>query len=577
MFCLPPSEVKEFLDRIKSGDLNPDKLAEMSSIERRAYFEEFMSKPSAEQTNAQFESKLLLKNQQQGIINWAKKVSGLSPEAQRDIIARVNKMDEVLNPKTADMFLKDLAAHKLGTTVTMEEAARLSDLAKQSAEAKTARDANPNNENILKYGQSKQAFGDYLDSVKPSPNRGIKNTLIDIANIPKSALTSILHFSAMGVQGWGMASTPEFWKAAAEQFKYFASENNYKNAEAMISGHPDYDIAKSAGLSLTKIDGKLNDREEAIQSSLLQKGSAWLSEKTKTPDIVRASSRAFTGFMNYLRFSRFEDLLNAARLKGEDVSKGSDATKDIAQIVNSFTGRGSKIFGMDVTRNQSMLNTLFFSPRKMAGSFDMFNPMTYLDPEMSPTARAAAIRQLTGSLLVTGALLGVGKLIGGQIETNPIGTNFGKIKIGNTTIDLTGGNASYVRLLSQIIANKEKSSTGKVTQLGSPIYTTSKTTGKQQKTPFTAPTRLDQFIEYGRDHLAPVVSTLVDWAAGSNVVGQPFSWKQEAYQSLTPLVSQAFYDMYKNDRATFDKVWPLIPSVFGYSTSSAAPAAPKKK
>ncbi|HEY1757961.1 MAG TPA: hypothetical protein VGG72_21505 [Bryobacteraceae bacterium] len=483
-------------------------------------------------------------------------------------------MDEVLNPKTQDMFLKDLAAHKLNATVTMEEAAKISDLAKQSANAKAARDENPSNDNILQYGKSKQSFGDYLDSLKPNPNGGIKKTLIDIANIPKSALTSILHFSAMGAQGWGMASTPEFWKGTAEQFKYFASEDSYKNAEAMISGHPDYDIAKSAGLSLTKIDGTLNDREEAIQSSLLQRGSAWLSSKLKTPDLVRASSRAFTGFMNYVRFNRFEDLLNAARTKGEDVSKGSDATKDIARVVNTFTGRGSKIFGLDVEHNQSLLNTLFFSPRKMAGSFDMFNPITYLDRDMSPTARSAAIRQLTGSLFVTGTLLGLGKLIGGQVETNPTGTNFGKIKVGNSTIDLTGGNASYVRLIAQVISNKEKSSTGKTTQLGSAIMTTTKT-GKTEKTPFTAPTRLDQFIEYGRDHLAPVVSTLVDWAAGSNVVGQPFSWKQEAYQEFTPLVGQAFYDMYTNDRQTFDKVWPLIPSIFGYSTSSEAPA--KKK
>lgn len=189
----------------------------------------------------------------------------------------------------------------------------------------------------------------------------------------------------------------------------------------------------------------------------------------------------------------------------------------------------------------------------MAGAFDMFNPMTYLDPKMSPTARAAAIRQLTGSLFVTGTLLGLAKLAGGQVETNPTGTNFGKIKLGNSTIDLTGGNASYVRLLAQVITGKQKSSTGKVTALGAPIMTTTKT-GKTAKTPFTAPTRLDQFIEYGRDHLSPVVSTLVDWAAGSNVVGQPFSWKQEAYQEFTPLVGQAFYDMYKNDRQTFDKV-----------------------
>jgi hypothetical protein len=73
----------------------------------------------------------------------------------------------------------------------------------------------------------------------------------------------------------------------------------------MISGHPDFDLAKSGGRGITSIDGKLNDREEAIQSSLLQKGSKIVSEKTGLPDLIHSSSRSFTGFLNYTRFYRF--------------------------------------------------------------------------------------------------------------------------------------------------------------------------------------------------------------------------------------------------------------------------------
>lgn len=572
MFCLPKSEVDEFLNRIKSGDLNPDKLASMTSDERRAYFEQFMSKPSAEQTNAQFESKLLLKNQQQGIINWAKKVSGITPEAQRDIISRVNKMTEVLNPRTQDMFLKDLAAHKLNATVTMEEAAHISDLAKQSADAKATRDANVTNESILNYGKSKQAFGDYLDSLKPSPNRGWKNTATDILNIPKSALTSVLHFSAMGVQGWGMVSTGRFWEAAGDQFKYFAKEDNYKNAQAMITGHPDFDIAKAAGLGITSIDGKLNDREEAIQSSLLQKGSKLLSDKTGLPDLIRASSRAFTGFLNYTRFYRFEDLLNAARLNGEDVSKGSQVTQDLAKVVNDFTGRGSLPLGLD--KATAALNTTFFSPRKMMATFDMFNPKTYLDPTTSPTARMAALRQLTGSLLVTASVLGLARLSGAGVDANPVSTNFGKVKIGNTTFDMTGGNAAYARLVAQLISGKEKSSTGKTTALGSPIMSTSKT-GKTVKTPYNAPTRSDQALSYLRNHLSPVAGAIADWMSGTNAVGQPVTVKSEAYNALTPLILQDYINLFKNDPKNTAAILPSLSAIFGVSMTSEAPPPAK--
>jgi len=572
MFCLPKTESDAFLAKIKDGSLNPEKLSEMTSDERREFFEEFMSKESAKQTNAQFESKLLLKNQQQGIINWAKKVSGISPEAQRDIIARVNKMDEVLNPKTQDMFLKDLAAHKLNATVTMEEAAHISELAKQSADTNAARDANTNNETILNYGKSKQAFGDYLDSLKPDPQGGIKNAIVNVLNIPKSALTSVLHFSAMGVQGWGMISTGRFWEAAGDQFKYFANEDNYKNAQAMISGHPDFEIAKTAGLGITSIDGKLNDREEAIQSSLIQKGSKLLSEKTGLPDVIRASSRAFTGFLNYTRFYRFEDLLNAARLNGEDVSKGSQVTKDLAKVVNDFTGRGSLPLGLD--KATAALNTTFFSPRKMMATFDMFNPTTYLDPKTSPTARIAALRQLTGSLLVTGSVLGLARLAGAGVDVNPVSTNFGKVKLGNTTFDMTGGNAAYARLVARLISGKEKSSTGKVTKLGAPIVSTSKT-GKPVTTPYNAPTRADEALSYLRDHLSPIASTVADWMAGTNAVGQPVTVKSELYNNLTPLVLQDYINMFKNDPKNTAAILPSLSAIFGVSMESDAPAPPK--
>src|SRR5262249_41998555 len=156
----------------------------------------------------------------------------------------------------------------------------------------------------------------------------------------------------------------------------------------------------------------------------------------------RASSRAFTGFLNYVRFNRFEDILNAARLNGEDVSPGSKTVTDIARVVNNFTGRG------DLGRLNTMtpeLNSTFFSPRKMVATAEMFNPYEYLT--LSDTARTAAIRQLAGSLVITGSVLGLARLSGASVDWTPYSTNFGKVKIGNTTVDMTGGNAAWVRLL----------------------------------------------------------------------------------------------------------------------------------
>ena len=361
-----------------------------------------------------------------------------------------------------------------------------------------------------------------------------------------------------------MMSTDRFWQGAGEQFKYFAKEENYKNAQAMITGHPDFDIAKSAGLGITSIDAKLNDREEAIQSSLLQRGSKYISGKTGLPDLIRSSSRAFTGFLNYVRFYRFEDLLNAARLNGEDVSKGSQVTKDIAAAVNNFTGRGKLPAGLD--NATAALNSLFFSPRKMMATFEMFNPKEYLDPTISPTARQAALRQLTGSLVITGTVLGLARMSGASVDLNPTSTNFGKVKIGNTTLDMTGGNSAYARLVARIITGKSVSSTGKQETLGATI----------KGTPYKAPTRADEAISYLRNHLSPIAGTIADWMYGSNAVGQPITAKSELYGDLTPIVLQDYIDLFKNNPHPMMALLPSLSAIFGVAMQTEAPIPAKR-
>jgi hypothetical protein len=56
---------------------------------------------------------------------------------------------------------------------------------------------------------------------------------------------------------------------------------------------------------------------------------------------------------------------------------------------------------------------------------------------------------------------------GADVETDPRSSNFGKIKIGNTTLDIWGGYVQWVRMFAQVISGERKSaSTGKITELG---------------------------------------------------------------------------------------------------------------
>ena len=52
MFCLSGQAVEEFKTRLRSGEITPEKLAEMDSAQRHGYFASFLGEINAKQVNA---------------------------------------------------------------------------------------------------------------------------------------------------------------------------------------------------------------------------------------------------------------------------------------------------------------------------------------------------------------------------------------------------------------------------------------------------------------------------------------------------------------------------------------------
>ena len=123
-WCLPPELTSKFLGALKDGTITPEKMIDMTSAERHALFSDIVGEENAGPVNAALESKLLLKNQQAGLVTWAKKMAGLTEPAQRDIVSRIMRIDRLLNPAEERSFLADAAAQKFGATVTLDELGR---------------------------------------------------------------------------------------------------------------------------------------------------------------------------------------------------------------------------------------------------------------------------------------------------------------------------------------------------------------------------------------------------------------------------------------------------------------------
>ena len=513
-FCLTKQQVEKVKKAFADGSINPSELSDMSSEERRSVFSEYVGESNAKEVNALFESKLLLRNQQRGMISWANRVLNGPPEIKRDIVSRILKMDKVLQPKSEGMFFEDLAAKKLGISITAEEAKKITELSQEINKKRNF----SNEKERIDYGNALLDMEDYVNELTKTKG-GVLNRVVNTLNLPRTAM-STLDLSAPLRQGWGLMSRPEYRKAFAKMFKHAASEEAYTDLMADIITRPTYDLMKSSKLRITKLSSKLEQREEAFMSNLIDRFPG-----------VKGSERAYTGFLNKLRADVFDSMVAHAEAMGEDVTKGSKTVNDIAEFVNNFTGSGNIGQGDKYSGAVPFLNGVLFSPRKIAATINMFNPASYV--KMSPVVRQQALKQLFASIGMTSMVLAMAALAGAEVELNPTSSDFGKIKIGSTRFDFTGGNGNYITLLARLLTGSTKSS---VTGLSEDLN------GQ-----FGNSSRADVTLKYMRNKLSPVASFVADALYGKNAVGDTFELAPEIANRIIPMTISGAFETLKTD------------------------------
>jgi len=507
-----PKIAEEVKKMIKSGKIDIEKLSSMSSSDRREFFKKVMGDSSARQVNSLFEEKLLLKNQRKGLVNWAKQITGLKPEAKRDLVDRIMKMDKILSPENEKAFLQELASKRLGTDISISEAKKITELSNNIRKLESF----TSDSGRIKYGKSKLDLTDYVNSLNPKK----ANIATNVLNLPRTVMAT-LDLSAPLNQGWGMLSRKQFYTSFKKMFSYAKSDNAFRELQADILTRPNYKVAKKAGLRLSDIGDTLQNREEVFMSNLVD----------KIPG-VKGSQRAYTGFLNKLRMDTFDDLINKARLAGEDVSLGSKSVEDIANVVNNFTGGAKSFLGEGSTQ---AVNGVLFSPRKVSSALNILNPVNYLNPNISKTARKEALRNLIGSTAITAGVLKLADIAGGdaiEIEADPRSSDFGKIKVGNTRIDISGGNANYATLIARLLSQRTKSTnTGVISKLGE---------GYGSKNGF------DVATGFARNKLAPVASLVVDSIAGENAIGEKKTIPESVKDRFKPMFINSVLELSKD-------------------------------
>ena len=331
-----------------------------------------------------------------------------------------------------------------------------------------------------------------------------------IANIPRSIMSS-LDASAPFRQGVFLEGRKEFWKSFGKMFQQMGSEKAYKAVMEDIIKRPTYRLMDESGLALTDIGSVLSQREEKFMSS-------WAEKIPIAGRFIRASSRAYTGFLNKLRADVFGDILKKSRDAGIETDS-HEFLKGLSSFINSSTGRGE--LGA-FERSARLLNAFFFSPRLMASRINMLNPYTYI--KLPKGVRSEAIKSLLSFGAISLTIAGLAKSSGADIELDPRNADFLKIKIGNTRIDILGGFQQYIRLGAQLVSGKIVSSTtGKTLTLGEG---------------YKPLTRLDILERFFASKENPIASFFTSWLEGQDVIGEKFELKKEILNRFTPMVLQ---------------------------------------
>lgn len=523
-FCLIGEKADSFKKAILSGEINPEKLANMESADRRAFLEKYVGKAESQAVNANFESKLLLKNQKAGITTWAKQLVGVKPEVKQDLISRINKMDTVLDPGEKQQFLADLAAHKLGVNVTQEEAKTIMNLSKkvQDAEAlpRSTKDTvlkggwKPT-ANDLNYGRAHYDMADHIQGLKDQAN---KFKVSDFYKHPAStfgkaagltrSLVTIGDLSIGLRNGFKlMATHPTIWakdfsKGFVHMFKAFGDKNAFREVQAYVRSSPFYNDMVKANL--------LPKAEEAFPVSI----------PGKIPvlgRVARATEVGYEAISQYMRVDTYHKVISDAEKAGVDITSKNFKTS-LGKFVGMLTNRGS--IG-PLERSGNAINNVLFSPRALAASLHLVTDWARKDYD--PYIRKQATKSL---FQVAGTIAGIWSVANalqpGSVELDPRSSNFGKIKVGDTSFDVTGGMGSLAVLAGRLFTQQSKSTTtGKVSQLNSGTF------GGQ--------TMLDVVTNFLENKSAPALGIIINQLRGTNAVGEKNTLGSQVSQAVTPL------------------------------------------
>jgi len=605
LICLPRELADKVKKSIKTGILDPEKLKNMTSENRRAFLAKIVGEESSKDVNLLFEKKLLLKNQERAMYSWAKDITGLSKKQKEEVMAKIKatleeKQRRIYDPKENEKFLdeitSDVFSKKYKTDISLDEAQAITKITSKIRESQNnintkfksnelAQEANKNitawgdgsKADKLKYGvegfgADKVALDNYVGNLKLEAN---KRPLIDVFKEEGigekfAAVGENLSISAKFIadnsravvasidnswwfrQGWKTLFNPKYTKIWAKNFIKSFDDIGKTLKGGVKKGDEIIDSVKAEGYSRKNFLNELYEnkggrldlggREEAFPTSA----------PSKIPILGRffkASETAYEAAAIRMRMDIADIDYRIAEKMGVDLTNKFEVGA-INKLVNIMTGRGRIAISEG---SQNWINSVFFSIKLFKSNIDTltmpFNPLH----KTSVFARKQAALNLLSIIAGSGTILGMSNTLWpGSVDFDPRSSNFGKIKIKNTRFDVTGGMGSLITLPSRIITQSSKSATTDiVTELGKDYGMTG----------------MDVLWNFTENKFSPMFSTIKHIMEQRTFEGEKPTIMGETAALTTPIIIQEWRSM-KEDPNAANTLLGLIADGLGISVNT---------
>jgi len=300
-------------------------------------------------------------------------------------------------------------------------------------------------------------------------------------------------------------------KTFGKAFKATFNEMTAEQIENAYRQHPNHYLRERAGLGLSELGKKLSNREEYFQDNFLEKIPV-------IKEIVGASERNMVTGLNLLRIGVFDEFLarypNATHIE----------LKAWADYINAASGKGK----MNPATAKA-LSAIFFAP-KFAWS-RITTPFKIIQYWKLPRVRKEIAKDMAAVGAVGTMTLSLAALAGWEVSLDPRSSDFGKIKIGNTRIDIWAGFQQPMRFLIRL-----------ATKITDEAGLTGKKLSKSEK----EYRMIDAFYRFAAYKSSPVVTLTGNLLDEKTIVGEPITRLGAVGEAFTPLVYDDIIKAYKD-------------------------------